>query len=184
VRLRARSLPGLLMILGVLLVAARARAQENYTFTVAGLGGIGGSLDAGPGDKLDRLALQLNCSLVTDPKTHVGFRLGRVDLDVPGGFAGLTGADLEYVNVAGEYRYSHSFYESGIYAGLGAYRLTGQRLLGGSSDQTAPGAVLGLTGEFGLSRHFGLLLELSGHWANLDAAQTYLFAHLGIAYHF
>lgn len=183
-RPKARSLAGLLMILGMLAAAPGVRAQENYTFTVAGLAGFGGSLDASPGDKLDRVGLQLNLSLVTEPKTHVGFRLGRVDLDVPGGFAGLTGAELQYVNVAGEYRYSHSFYESGIYAGLGAYRLTGRRLLGGSGDQTAPGAVLGLTGEFGLSRHFGLLLELSGHWANLDAAQTYLLAHFGLAYHF
>jgi len=165
--------------------APAASAQELYTFTVGVLGGVGGSLDADPGGDLGNLGYQLNFSIVTEPKTHLGIRLGQMDLDVGGGFGNLDNAELTYLTVAGEYRYSKSFYQSGIYLGLGAYRLGGDDLFSGENrEDTSFGGVLGLTGEFELTRSFSVLVEFSGHWADLDVAQVYLLGHVGIAFHF
>jgi hypothetical protein len=176
----------LLVVLAAVLSAPAARAHELYTFTVAALGGIGGSTDAEPGGDLGNTGLQLNLELVTEPRTHLGVRLGWLDLDQDEGFEGLSGAELTYATIAGEYRYTHTFYQSGVYFGLGGYRLTGDvlGLPGAEEDETAVGVVLGLSGEFELTRRLAALFELAGHWTDLDRAQLFGTAHLGLAFHF
>jgi hypothetical protein len=169
----------------VLLLApsGAARAQELYNFTAAFMGGAGGSLDVDRGDDLDNTGLQLNLGMVTEPRTHVQLRLGRLDLDVEEGFGSLTDAELSYATVAGEYKWREVYYTSGVYLGLGAYQLEGAGSRGDESD-TAPGAVLGITGEFQLHRRVGLLLELSGHWVDFEEANVFAMGHAGIAIHF
>ncbi len=167
------------------LSVAPAQAQETYTITLAALGGLGGSIDAKPGDDLTNQTLQLTAALITEPKTHLGVRLGRIELDDSDPIGSLTKANLTYVNVAGEYRFSHSFYESGIYLGLGAYRLEGNSLADGSDrSDSAFGGVLGLTGQFELSRHFVVLIDLAGHWANLDEEQIFATGLIGVGFRF
>lgn len=180
-------LPCLLLALTLAagLLTPAASAQELYTFTVGALGGFGGSLDADPGDDLGNLSYQLNFSIVTEPKTQLGLRLGQIDLDIDESFSLLDDADLTYLTVAGEYRFSETFYQSGIYLGLGAYRLEGiDRFLLTSEEDTSFGVALGLTGEFELTRSLGVLVELSGHYADLDAAQVFIMGHVGLAFHF
>lgn len=185
---RTRALARLVFVAALLALAAlpgRAQAQELYTFTVAGLGGVGGSIDADPGDDLGNPSLQVNFAIITEPKTHLVFRLGRVDLDIDEGFGILDNAELTYLTAAGEYRYYQSFYQSGIYLGLGAYRLEGTDFFTlRDEEETAIGAVLGLTGEFEINRHLGVLVEVSGHWADLDQAQVFAMGHVGLAFHF
>jgi hypothetical protein len=172
----------------LVLAPAGAQAQEAYTFTVSGLVGVGGSLNANFGDGIDNSTYQLNISMVTQPKTHVGLRLGTIDLAIPDGFGdsgSLFDAELTYANISGEYRYSYNWYESGIFLGLGAYNLEGiSSLTGLTDDSTAIGAVLGLTGEFSMSKHFGILIEIAGHWADLEEASSFLTAHAGVSFHF
>jgi hypothetical protein len=173
----------LTLLAALLLLPGAARAQEMYTFTAGLLGGIGGSLDAEPGDDLGNTGFQLNLTMVTEPRTHVGFRLGQLSLDGEERFGSLTEAELSYVTVAGEYRFPQSYYESGLYIGLGGYRLEGSR---GSQDEqdTAIGLNLGVTGEFRVTQWLGVLIELSGHYADLDDAQFFAMGHGGIAIHF
>ncbi len=176
---------GILLVALVLLPGA-ARAQEPYTFTAALLGGLGGSFDAEPGNDLSNTGYQLNLSMVTEPRTHVGIRLGNLALDSEGSFGSLTGAELSYVTVAGEYRFPEAYYESGIYAGLGGYRLEGTRGGVGGKDQhdTSIGLTVGVTGEFRITRWLAVLVELSGHYADFDEAQFFAMGHGGIAVHF
>lgn len=184
-RQEKRVWPHLLIVLSLLWVPATASAQELYTYTVGLLGGVGGSTDADPGNDLGNLGVQLNLSLVTEPRTHLGFRLGQLDLDVDEGFGTLTNAELTYVTVAGEYRTAHTFYDSGVYFGLGGYRLQGNSIFGGASQEdTAFGVTLGLTGEFPITRSFGVMLELSAHYADLKEAQIFAMGHVGLALHF
>ena len=172
-----------ILLVALLLLPGAARAQEPYTFTVGLLGGLGGSLDADPGDDLGNTGYQLNLTMITDPRTHVGVRLGNLALDSEESFGSLTDAELSYVTVAGEYRFPESYYESGIYAGLGGYRLEGTR---GGQDQsdTALGLAVGVTGEFRITRWLAVLVELSGHYADFDEAQFFAMGHGGIAIHF
>jgi hypothetical protein len=172
-----------ILLVALLLLPGAARAQEPYTFTVGLLGGIGGSLDADPGDQLDNTGYQFNLDMVTEPRTHVGLRLGSLSLDSDERFGTLTDADLTYVTVAGEYRFPESYYESGIYAGLGGYRLEGTR--GGKDrSETAPGLAVGVTGEFKVTRWLAVLVELSGHYVDFDESQLFAMGHGGIAIHF
>ena len=164
--------------------AAGAQQDELYTFTAGALGGIGGSVDAEPGDSLSNTGFQLNLAMVTEPQTHVGLRVGQLALDDDEVFGSLTDADLTYVTVGGEYRYSERFYDSGIFIGLGGYRLEGTTFGGDSEEDTALGLTIGITGEFPLTRWLGLLVELSGHYADLEEAQIFGMGHAGLAIHF
>jgi hypothetical protein len=179
-----RALGGMVLLAGLLLLPGAARAQERYTFSVAALGSIGGSIDAEPGDDLSNTGYQLNLAMVTDPQTHVGVRLGQLGLDGDELFGSLSDADLTYVTVGGEYRFNENWYDSGIYFALGGYRLEGTELDGGESRDNSLGLAIGVTGEFKVNRWLGVLLELSGHYVDFDEAQLFGMGHGGVAVHF
>jgi len=159
-------------------------AQETYTFTVAALGGMGGSLDADVGDEIDNTGFQLDLGLVIEPSNHLVLRLGKMDLDSSGQFEDLTGADLTYATIGGEYRYRHSFYDSGLYLALGGYRLEGTGLTGKSEEETAVGLALGVTGDFPIRNWLSIQVEVSGHYVDFDRANLYGMGHAGLAIHF
>lgn len=182
--IRDHRLLGRLVLLGALLLPAAAGAQELYTFSAGLLGGLGGSVDAEPGDSLANTGYQLNFTWITEPRTQVGFRLGQLALDDDELFGRLREAELSYVTVGGEYRYAEGYYDSGLFVALGGYRLEGTRLSGRDEDETALGLSVGVTGEFKLNRWLGVLIELSGHYADFDEAQLFAMGHGGLTVHF
>ena len=165
--------------------ALHAQVQELYTFTIGALGGAGGSLDVDRGDALDNFGGQLNLGLVTEERTHLILRLGKLGLDTDEGFGSLDDdAELTYATIGGEYRWRETYYTSGIYLSLGGYRLEGIDFRGSEETDTAPGLVLGVTGEFPLHRRVGILVELSGHYVDFEDANVFAMGHAGIAIHF
>jgi hypothetical protein len=178
----------LLAVAACLLVAAlapaAAHAQETYTFTVGAFGGFGGSVDAEPGDELDNTGFQLDLGMVIQPQNHLVLRLGELDLDSGGRFEDLTGASLTYATIGGEYKYRHSYYDSGVYLALGGYRLEGDDAVGREQDDTAVGLALGVTGEFPITEWLGVQIELSGHYADFDRANLFAMGHAGVVVHF
>lgn len=172
------------MLLALLSLPGASYAQEHYTYSAGALGGIGGSFDASPGNSYSNSSFQLNVSMVTEPTTQVGLRVGKINLDKESLFGSLHNAGLTYATIGGEYRFQESYYESGLFLGLGAYRLNGTRADGRSGDQTSVGLTGGVTGEIPLNDRIGVLLELSGHYVNLREAKIYGIAHGGLAIHF
>jgi hypothetical protein len=166
------------------LVASRpAVAQDDYLYRVAIAGGIGGSLDSDTDDALDHDALQASFGMVTNERTLVSVRVARIELGDPD-FEGLFDAELEYANVAGEYRFSQGYYDFGFYLGLGAYRLTGD-VAGGEERETSLGLALGLVGDFDLTRHLAITVETSAHYAFFDQrSEIYASAVGGLAFRF
>lgn len=184
-----KQISGRLLLLLALLFAplfapAAVSAQEQYNFTVGLLGGIGGSPDAEPGDDLGNTGYQLNLSMVTEPGTHVGFRLGQLGLDNDELFGSLREAELSYVTVGGEYRFRQGYYDSGLYLALGGYRLEGLGFDDQDESDTAIGLAVGVTGEFEINRWLSLVLELSGHYADFEESQIFGMGHGGFAIHF
>jgi hypothetical protein len=177
-------LTGLTLLLSLLLAPGVTCAQERYTYSVGILGGVGGSFDAKPGGSYSNPSYQLNLSMVTEPRTLVGLRIGKINLDRDPLFGSLHNADLAYATIGGEYRFQESYYESGLFLGLGAYRLHGTTALGRTDDQTSVGINAGVTGEIPINRRLGILLELSGHYVNLREAKIYGIAHGGLTFHF
>ncbi len=184
-RTRPLLLGSLALLVAVLALPAAARGQDLYTYSAALLGGVGGSPDVN-GANYGNGGFQVNLNMLTEPRTLLGLRVGHLSLNRPEPFGQLTGAGLTYATIGGEYRYSESYYDSGIYVALGAYRLSGRDAGGISRDRTAAGASLGLTGEFKVARRLGVLLELSGHYADFSSRDVQFFAmgHAGVIYHF
>lgn len=177
-------LVSLATLAGLAALPGAARAQELYTYSVGVMGGLGGSPDPDRGDGFDNTGLQVNLDLVTEPRTHLGLRLGRLSLDSSDSFGSLTSADLSYLTLGGEYRFNEGWYESGVYLALGGYRLEGDRPPGRTRRDTALGAAVGFTGELQVMRRLGVLVELSAHYADLDEAQIFGMAHAGVVVHF
>jgi hypothetical protein len=181
---RDRRLLGRLVSFAALLfVAAGAHAQDLYTWNLAVLGGVGGSFDVKPGSNFGNASYQLELSRNTELETQVGVRLGHLSLDRKA-FGSLSNAGLSYATVAGEYRFQETYYQSGVFLGLGAYRLTGTDASGAKPSKTAIGGSVGFTGEFQLRRWLGLLVEVSGHYVDLREAHIYGMAHGGLVVHF
>lgn len=168
-----------------LLAPGAAEAQETYTFTVGVFGGIGGSVDAEPGDEIDNTGFQLDLGMVIQPSNHLVLRLGRLDLDSADRFEDLTAAELTYATIGGEYKFRHSYYDSGIYLALGGYRLEGDAAAAGADEEeTAIGLALGVTGEFPITRWLGFQVELSGHYVDFDRANLFAMGQAGVVVHF
>ena len=177
----------LLAILAALAQPAAASAQELYNWTVGVMGGVGGSVDVKPGSRsYSNASWQVEGLVVTETHTFLGVRAGHLDL---GGkdtlFGSRTGADLSYVTIAGQYMFQESYYDSGVYLGLGAYRLGGNdAVTGASASKTVAGGVLGITGDFRASRRISVVVELSGHYIDIRNAHIFAMAHGGLALHF
>ena len=169
---------------GLLLVPSGASAQQLYSFTVSAAAGIGGSFDADPGDGFDHGTFQLGAALVTEPQTLVGVRYGEIGFGSGEPLESLFDADLSYLTLAGEYKFDQTFYEAGMYVGLGGYRLEGTDAGGASQDDTSFGLVVGVTGEFPITRRFGVVVEFAGHYTDLDEAQIFATGVGGVAVHF
>jgi hypothetical protein len=173
-----RTLLGLALLLAAL-PALPARGVEPYLIEVGVLGGLGGPFDAdAPDPGLGNRSLQLGFGVLTEPRTLVAVRVGRVELDEPLG--GLAEPELEYATVAGEYLVYDGWYDSGIFLGLGGYRLTSA----GGAEDTSLGLTVGVTGDFELTRWLSVVAELSGHWADLESSQFFGLGHAGLAVRF
>jgi hypothetical protein len=171
--------------IAALALPAKAQAQELYTYTVGVLGGIGGSFDVERNRDFGNHGYQIDLAMVTEPNTEAVLRVGRLALDRDHrSFGALTHADLSYANIGGEYRLHEAYYDSGLFLALGAYRLRGDRADGSATDQTAIGAALGVTGEFPINRHLGIVVELTGHYSRLAEAKIFATGHAGVAFHF
>lgn len=179
-----RLLGRLLAIAGLLLLPGAARADELYTYTVGAFGGIGGSLDAEPGDSLTNTGFQIDLSVVTEANTHLVLRAGKLALDEDEIFESLFDAELTYVTLGGEYRGRQGFWESGIYLALGGYRMDGTQFSGQDNQETSWGLALGVTGELPINRTLGVQAEVSGHYVDFDEVQFFAMAHAGLVVHF
>lgn len=169
-RLVVLLLAALLLLAG----AGAATAQERYSYTVT-LGPVmGGSISEGTGSS----GLQAAFSWRTQPRTAVAIRFGSIDLGADQ-VGSLTSPTFRYATIAGEYSFQELYYESGVFFGLGLYEL------GNSVEsEEGPGLTLGVSGDFPISKRLSVVIELSGHYADIDAASTYATAHAGLAYQF
>ena len=178
---RVRSVFPVILVVLVLALPAAASAEDSvYSINLwAGVGGSFDQSDAGHSNS----SFQLGFSVQPEEQVLVGLRVG--ELDLSGGLIGDSlDTSLDYVTVVGEYRFTETFYESGLYIGLGLYSLDGVHMLGDSFSEESVGLVLGISGEFVLTGRIGFLLEVSAHATKLDAVDTLIMGHAGLAIHF
>ena len=170
------------VLAAALMLSVPATAQDPYNYTASLSVLVGGPLDASePDPGLGNAGFQAAFSFISAPRTHVGIRLGRVGFSEE--LSNLRDPDLTFVNVGGEYRYQESYYQSGLFLGLGVYQLEGDTE-NGSDDRTAIGVALGATGDFPITRKLSFIADVSVHWADLGEASFFAFVNLGLGYHF
>ena len=175
IRPRMMTLIGLAVLV---LAPVSVMAQGASTYTIGLMAGLGGSTEDEPDTDLDNFGWQGLFDMKIDSATSWGVRLGQLSLDTDDS---AFDSDLNYLTVAGEYRFSDSLLDSGLYLGLGVYDFDGEGALG---SDTALGLALGVTGNVGITERFSVLIELSGHYADLDQTQFFLMGHVGLGYHF
>jgi hypothetical protein len=181
---RGLALAGGLLLLALGASSEPAHAVEPYLFQVGVLGGLGGPMQADdPDPGIDQEALQVQVGMLTEPRTLVVLRLGRLEMDDDAQLGAFAAPSLEYATIAGEYRFYKEWYDSGIFLGLGGYRLEGD-VAGQQDSDTAIGATLGVTGEIEVTRWLSIVAELAGHWADLEATQLFAAGQAGIAVKF
>ena len=180
-RRRRLSLHLALLTLLLAAIAGAAQAQEEHPFRASVFYGLGGA-DSDAGSSWDNGTYQLGFSWVSDYNILVGLRAGEVGFDeeAPGG---RLGADLTYATVGGEYLFNEGYYTSGVYLGLGWYGLDDGELAESDSEGSI-GLALGLTGDFGITRRFSILVELSGHYTELEDVDLLAMGHVGVAFRF
>lgn len=170
-----------------LLASQTLSASETKNFSLGLSAAIGGPLDSNGTDPgTSNTGYGLHFSWWTQPQTKVVVRAAQVDLG-DGFFGNLSGAELGYVNIGGEYTFKEAYYTSGFYIGLGLYRLEGSLAspAGFVDEQTSSiGAVFGVTADFSITETVSAFGDLSFHYADLDQAQFFAFLNVGIAYHF
>lgn len=164
----------------LLLVAAPASALDRYAFGLGFFGSAGGTLGGDPDADLDNLGFQVAFSWQTQIRTYLMVRAGQMELEVDEG-GGLLDSDLSWLTIAGEYRFTDTAWDSGLFLGLGAYEQSGSPLL---PDDTAVGLTLGTTARFQLTRRLDILLELVGHFTDLDATDTFATGNVGLQFRF
>ncbi|MCL4839546.1 MAG: hypothetical protein KJ058_16455 [Thermoanaerobaculia bacterium] len=181
-----KTAPLLLALLAALSLAGEASARnlESYLFTAGVLGGRGGSFDLEPDPGLSNPAWSAFAGMATDLQTQVSVRLGRLEFDEEAGFGDLEKADLEYAVLAGEYRFPKSWYDVGVYLGLGGYRVDGRTAAGESVDDSGLGIAFGVTGDYRLWRNLFLTAEINAHYAFIDRASLFGTALAGLSIRF
>lgn len=186
-------MPSLKSLFGVLAAATLliavpgvARAQSTsaadvHSFTLSIMGGVGGSFDEDRAG-FDNPALQLGLSVVSESSVEVAARVGTLGFGSTEAVGRLFDVDLSYATLSGEYTFGEVGYQSGIFFGLGAYRLEGKRLFTGESVSTSRfGVTGGVTGEFDISDRIGFLAELSAHLLPGAEAEVFASGLVGLA---
>lgn len=159
-------------------------AQDRGLFTVSAAGGLAGAFDSVGEKAFDHSALQLGFAMLTDDRTLTALRYGRIDLDEEELPIGRLRSEIEYLNVAGEYRFRQPAYDFGLFVGIGGYRLDADRIGGSTEEEEALGLAAGLTGDFDLTARLSLIAELDVHYVFFEETNSYGAALVGLAVHF
>lgn len=169
---------------GLLLTLApsRAEAQGRRNLRLSLLAGVGGSVDedqAGLGNS----SFQVGFAFETTTDTVLRVDVGAISFDQTDAIGRLADPSVEYVTVGGEYQFQEEIYRSGLFFGLGAYRLEGL-LAGQPEEETSIGLNLGATGDFAITDTVSVLGEIAFHVVESDIANLFATAHVGLALHF
>ncbi len=185
----------ILIALAFCCLAGSSAAQTTSRYTAGVMFGYGGNVASGPsGSTIDDVYLvddsfdlgyQLLFGMEVRKEALFVTRLGQTDVEITSPSLDLFGGPLEseltYLTLSGEYRLPAGNYMSGLYMGAGYYSVDGQDVF---NDDTGLGLTVGATGDFRINDRWSVLVEFSGHYADLDYAQFFVMGHAGLAFHF
>ncbi len=174
---------------------ASSSAQSNNRYAVGLMAGLGGTTASEPAsatvddvfllDDQFNFGYQLLFNMEVRRGVLFGVRLGQLDVEVANNALAALGtpveSELTYLTLSGEYRFSEGTYQSGLFLGAGYYSVAGKSFF---DDDTGLGLTVGTAGDFRLNDSWSVLVEFSGHYADLDYSQFFIMGHAGLAFNF
>lgn len=138
------------------------------------------AVDIEPGTRFKIKAGQIEAPLAFQFVTAAG----KLRSDIPKG-------KVEHIDGIVDYRFSEAFGSTGLFAGVGLYRQTGDvndtRVpagLRGEQSETNYGFSAGVNGDFPLSRRAGVIVEATYHWLNYHYRPRYVTLTGGLRFSF
>lgn len=123
-----------------------------------------------------------------EPDTYLKFKAGRIENDIAVAYE-LPGADgepdtyrrdtrgeVQHLTTSVEYRFSEPWGSTGLFGGLGFYRLSPED----DDSETSFGFNGGVSADFPLSRRYGVILEATYHWVGGELQQRFLTGSAGL----
>jgi hypothetical protein len=181
----------LILLVLIVLAALPAIAQSNELGVM-----VGGSRRFVDGaDKEDNVddstfslsnnSFDLYWAMQMEPDVYLKFKAGRIQGPVAVAYE-VEGQDkvfrrdaegeVQHIEANVEYRFSEAFGTTGLFGGIGFYRQTAPD----TDSTTAYGFNGGVNADFPLSRRYGIVLEATYHWSNLDFQSRFLTAGAGL----
>ena len=184
----------ILIALALLCLAGSSSAQTNSRYTAGVMFGFGATVGSGPAgsddiylveDRFD-FGYQFLFGMEAGRGVLFGLRLGQMDVEIASPsrlalFGAPVESELTYLTLSGEYPLLTGPYRSGLFLGAGYYSVDGQDTF---DDDSGLGLTIGTTGDFRPNDRWSILVEFSGHYADLDYAQFFIMGHAGLAFHF
>lgn len=157
------------LAVSVTLPAAAQTTEFGALFGAAGRSDVRGVAENDVNDNFSFDNRSFDIYWATEPDTDSRFKikLGRFDSAV--GVANEDGSrhdvegQVQHVSGLAEYRFSEFYGTTGLFAGVGYYRAEG----GGQSDSDY-GFSAGVNGDFPINRRYGVIVEGTYHWTNLQ----------------
>ena len=186
----------ILIVLALSCLAGSSSAQTTSRYTAGVMFGFGGPTGSGPsGSTIDDIYLvddrfdtgyQLFFGMEVRKDSLFAVRVGEMDVQVASPsllalFDSPLDSELTYLTLSGEYRLPAGSYLSGLFLGIGYYSVDGQNFF---DEDSGLGLTVGTNGDFRINDRWSVLVEFSGHYADLDYAQFFIMGHAGLAIHF
>lgn len=149
--------------------------------------------------KFNNSVREIYYSVALEPGTRFRIKAGEIEAPVAFQFTTADGklrSDLpkgkvEHIDGLVDYRFSEAFGSTGIFAGVGLYRQSGdisdtrvplaQR---GPQEETNYGFSGGINGDFPMSRRSGVIVEATYHWLNYHYRPRYVTLTAGLRFSF
>ena len=129
-------------------------------------------------------SIELYWSFPIEPDLNLKFKGGRIeteiaipyegpDPDPPGEIITLrrdAEGEVQHLETVIEYKFDEPFGSSGLFGGLGFYRLAAPD----EETRTAWGVTAGVNADFPITRRYGVVVEAAYHWVRSDFKPRYL----------
>lgn len=130
-------------------------------------------------------SIELYWSMPIEPDLNLKFKGGRMKSEIAIPFEGpdpekpgemkvfrrdVADGEVHHLETVVEYEFDEPFGSSGLFAGLGFYRLSAA----GEESRSTWGITAGVNSDFPITRRYGVVLEAAYHWTRTDFHPRYL----------
>ena len=144
---------------------------------------------SGDGFSFQNSSIDLYWSSEFEEDSRFKIKLGRIEgttgfpteVTLPDGSKRIDRSDsegqIEHASGLIEYRFSEFFGSTGLFAGVGLYRMQG-----GDRSETDYGFQGGVNGDFPINRRYGVIVEGTYHFTNLEFRPKYITVSAGLRF--